>query len=505
MADFLSSTARRIAAVLFSEAIAVAIATPLSAAGAYATLPSRPAKVCGTAQAAGKQFTKGVTPVLFVHGFNSGPAMWTGGEAKVERSNKTLIDLVSQTGSTTAFTFDYRRFSNRWVTDKAIGHRLASTISCLRNLADRKVIVVAHSMGGLATQWAASDRGGRVGHNISAVVTLGTPYKGSWLAECTLNRNLDQRHPIECQAAETQFEECDEKQRSGKKQPAICRGVPSKIARQSKAVEGLANKNSEITNLAPWPSKGGPNVYPLAGKADFRLFGIFAVAGIEIGDKVVSVESATNGSRVATVECEAKDPQKDTCFHTMLHRNDTLARTVVGRIKMAIQREEGQSTPGRVELNRQRITVNGMGPLKLGMSRAQAEKALGARIPGIPDQPESFGRPCRDLPVMGGPKGLFLRFSRDELVAIRVSSAASTSISTASGIHRGSPRSTLLQTYGAEITTTSVDNGNEELLFEPSASKFEGRVIQFSVKDSKVDAFAAGEPFFADNLDCSSD
>ncbi|MER5223817.1 hypothetical protein [Streptomyces flaveus] len=252
MTDFLSSTARRIAVVLFTESIAVAIAalpSSGSAASAYAT-PSRPVKVCGAAQAAGKQFTKGVTPVLFVHGFNSGPAMWTGDEAK---------------------------------------------------------------------------------------------------------------------------------------------------------------------------------------------------------------------------------------------------------------KEEERSALGRVDLSRQRITVNGMGPLKIGMSRAQAEKAIGARIPGIPDQPEPFGRPCRDLPVMGGPKGLFLRFSRDELVAIRVSSAASTSISTASGIHRGSPRSTLLQTYAAEITTTSVDDGNEELLFEPSAPKFEGRVIQFSVKDGTVDAFAAGEPFFADNLDCSSD
>ncbi|MGW0793003.1 esterase/lipase family protein [Streptomyces sp. NPDC002911] len=462
---------------------------------------------------AGKQFAKGVTPVLFVHGFNSGPAMWTDNEAKVEKSNKTLVDLVSQAGSITAFTFDYRRFSNRWVTDRAIGHRLADTISCLRQEADRKVILVAHSMGGLAAQWAASDRGGRVGRNITAVVTLGTPYKGSWLAKCTLNRALDEGHIRECGEARKLFKKCDEIQRRGEKQPAACRGVPSEIARKSKAVEGLANKNSEITNLAPWP-KGGPDVYPLAGKAEFKtkerkgeagLFGVLAVAGIEIGDKVVSIESATNGGHIATVDCEAKDPQIDTCFHTMLHRNDILARTVVGRIKLALQREQEQSTPRRVDLSRQRITVNGMGPLNFGMSRAQAEKAIGARIPGTPDQPEPFGRPCKDLAVKGGPKGLFLRFSRDELVAIRVSPAASTSISTASGIHRGSPRSTLLRIYAAEITTTSVDNGNEEFHFEPSAPKFGGRVIQFSVKDGKVDAFAAGERFFADNLDCSSD
>jgi pimeloyl-ACP methyl ester carboxylesterase len=519
MADFLSSTVRRGAAVLFTESIALAVAmtmTPLSGtvASAYAA-PTQPTEVCGAAQVAGKQFSNGVTPVLFVHGFNSGPAMWTGEAAKVEKSNNKLVELVSRTGSVTSFTFDYRRFSTRWVTDRNIGPRLADTISCLRNRADRKVIVVAHSMGGLATQWAASDRGGRAGRNILAVVTLGTPHKGSWLAECTLNRAFDRGHFRECGEAREVFEECDQTQRRGEKQPVTCRGVPSKIARKSKAVEGLANKNSETANLAPWPSKGGPAVYPLAGKAEFGtrekrgeagLFGRLAVAGIEIGDKVVSVKSATNGGRTATVDCETTDPQKDTCFHTMLHRNDTLVRTVTGRIRITIQREETkQSTPRRIDLSRQRITVDGMGPLMFGMSRAQAEKAIREQIPGTPDQPEPFGRPCRDLSVKDGPKGLFLRFSRDELVAIRVSSAASTAISTASGIHRGSPRAALLQTYAPEITTTSVDDGNEELLFEPSAPKFGGRVIQFSVKDGKVDSFAAGEPFFADNLDCSSD
>ncbi|KPC81537.1 MULTISPECIES: hypothetical protein [Streptomyces] len=63
----------------------------------------------------------------------------------------------------------------------------------------------------------------------------------------------------------------------------------------------------------------------------------------------------------------------------------------------------------------------------------------------------------------------------------------------------------MLRTYGAEVTTTPVGDGPEELLFEPLAPKFGGRVIQFSMQESRVDAFAAGEPFFADNLDCLSD
>ncbi|GFE19029.1 hypothetical protein Sgleb_70760 [Streptomyces glebosus] len=59
-----------------------------------------------------------------------------------------------------------------------------------------------------------------------------------------------------------------------------------------------------------------------------------------------------------------------------------------------------------VDLSAQPITVNGMGPLRIGMSRQAAERAVGARIPDGPGGPE-----CRDLAVEGGPQNLSLRFS----------------------------------------------------------------------------------------------
>ena len=45
-----------------------------------------------------------------------------------------------------------------------------------------KVIIVAHSMGGLATRFAASMRGPAMPRKIGMVITIGTPNTGTPLA-----------------------------------------------------------------------------------------------------------------------------------------------------------------------------------------------------------------------------------------------------------------------------------------------------------------------------------
>ncbi|WP_328977804.1 hypothetical protein [Streptomyces canus] len=146
----------------------------------------------------------------------------------------------------------------------------------------------------------------------------------------------------------------------------------------------------------------------------------------------------------------------------------------------------------RVDLTRSSVTVNGMGPLRIGMSRDEAEKAIGV---SIPEGRRDTGRHCTDHVVQGGPKGLYLRFAYKRLVAIYVSQPAKT-ISTASGIHIGSTRGSVLNTYDGEITTNT-DYGNEKLVFAPVAPKFAGRVIVFDIIDDAVTSFIAGEPDFA--------
>ncbi|MET8080869.1 hypothetical protein [Streptomyces sp. NPDC005303] len=151
-------------------------------------------------------------------------------------------------------------------------------------------------------------------------------------------------------------------------------------------------------------------------------------------------------------------------------------------------RGAASEAPGRIDLTRERITVNGMGPLKLGMSREEAANVIGAPIPGK----ENRERFCTDFTVEGGPEGLYLRFVSDHLVAIYVQPSART-VLTRSGIHVGSTRRDVIDTYAGQITVVTPDYGGEELVFAPSAPEFAGKVIRFGISDGVVETFIAGE------------
>ncbi|MFD5858753.1 cutinase family protein [Streptomyces chartreusis] len=152
-------------------------------------------------------------------------------------------------------------------------------------------------------------------------------------------------------------------------------------------------------------------------------------------------------------------------------------------------------TPSRIDLSTQRVTVNGIGPLQIGMTRSEAEQAIGARIPDGPGGPN-----CKDLTVEGGPEGLLLRFSNDDrLVATYV--LAPSSIATASGIHRGSTREEVRETYAGEIEEPNTD----ELVFTPHGAQFAGKVITFAMDGDTVDSFIAGDETFTQPLPCGSD
>ncbi|MFH8394269.1 cutinase family protein [Streptomyces sp. NPDC018036] len=151
--------------------------------------------------------------------------------------------------------------------------------------------------------------------------------------------------------------------------------------------------------------------------------------------------------------------------------------------------------PHRIDLSTQHVTVNGIGPLKIGMSRSQAEQVIGARIP------DGLGGPdCKDLTVEGGPQGLLLRFSNDDrLVATYV--LAPSSISTASGIDRGSTRNDVLKTYAGAIEKPNT----HDLVFAPRGAQFQGKVITFALDHNVVDRFVAGDEKYAQPLPCGGD
>jgi pimeloyl-ACP methyl ester carboxylesterase len=121
-------------------------------------------------------------PVLFVHGINSGADTWDGPGDKPE---EWFPRKVSKLPHVTAWTFDYQQAQPAWVTDRRIGPALGTAIECLADASGHKVMVVAHSMGGLATQYAVSqpsrNPGGRIWQEVSEVITIGTPFHGSLL------------------------------------------------------------------------------------------------------------------------------------------------------------------------------------------------------------------------------------------------------------------------------------------------------------------------------------
>lgn len=110
-----------------------------------------------------------------MHGIISGPKFWQPDDPQ------SLFKLADKVDGAAAYAFSYRDAGLSWVTDDRIGPALADTINCLAEESGRQAVVVAHSMGGLATQFALAQDGGKIAKNVAKVVTLGTPFEGSLL------------------------------------------------------------------------------------------------------------------------------------------------------------------------------------------------------------------------------------------------------------------------------------------------------------------------------------
>lgn len=127
----------------------------------------------------------GSIPVLFVHGINEGPAIW---DPPSPSRIPGIPDQAAAIPGMTAWTFNYYHWSLDWVNTQQIGPNLATAISCLSHVSGKSVIIVTHSMGGLATQYALgrlpilrTSYGATLSPDVLAVINIGTPYQGSLL------------------------------------------------------------------------------------------------------------------------------------------------------------------------------------------------------------------------------------------------------------------------------------------------------------------------------------
>jgi len=122
-------------------------------------------------------------PVILVHGAAGSPESWG-----LPGDSASMFHQVDQIQGVWTSAFDYTTTSTRWVDDQANGPALAKYIRCVAQASaskdaggNGKVIIVAYSMGGLLTRYAATT-GGEAG-DIAKVITIGTPNTGDFLAD----------------------------------------------------------------------------------------------------------------------------------------------------------------------------------------------------------------------------------------------------------------------------------------------------------------------------------
>ncbi len=208
-----------------------------------------------------------VLPVLLVHGFNS-----SGESMGALRSRIQGFSLDSSVS-----VFDYSPWSFEWVTRPEIADRLRDTIICLSDLSAEsggpgRVAVLAHSMGGLAVRQAL---GGdpEMGDRVATVVTFGTPFAGSLLADDLLISLLEA------------FAELLE--------PIPGVDIPDDIDFPARI--GIAPGSPELAALPSWPAN--VSVFNNAGQFVIEKRFFFWTSEDEYGDLVVDQPSATAGQQ----------------------------------------------------------------------------------------------------------------------------------------------------------------------------------------------------------------
>lgn len=177
-----------VVSVLLTGLVPMTAATASSASSVDLTYacPSGFMPGADTAVLAGLQthpLSPGVPPVILVHG-------WTG-------SSQDMRPLAAALGAAlpvTPLLFDYANVSSEWAAQPVIEGCLAEFIAQVardyRNVGGNgKVVVVAHSMGGLAARFAAQERG--VAADLAGLVTVDTPHQGSPFGNTAIARLIE--------------------------------------------------------------------------------------------------------------------------------------------------------------------------------------------------------------------------------------------------------------------------------------------------------------------------
>ncbi|SDH30999.1 GDSL-type esterase/lipase family protein [Pseudonocardia oroxyli] len=317
-----------------------------------------------------------LVPVLFVHGFNSSDGVWRRdpsnpandpvldqGVSVAPDLSTTFAERVLAVQGTVGFSFDYSAAALQWVTDPAIAPALGTVIDCLARTTSNRVVVVAHSMGGLATRLALAtpERAARV----STVITLGTPNTGSVLAG--VGEVAGQAVPTA--AAKTALDlvlaSCTRNLTHSGSDGCGWPGLKNLAAGNTPAGLAMRPGTLELAALPPWPDS--VRVVAMAGRVTLSVGAL--VPGVplvdtgaiglgidaEIGDVVVGVDSAVAGADSEQVfDCRpgglnallrARAAAGSPCMHTNLPRLADAAIMAASATKRAVLAELADTDP----------------------------------------------------------------------------------------------------------------------------------------------------------------
>ncbi len=357
----------------------------LTAAGVLAVVDVGQAPAAGAASAISCDSVQSGTriPILLVHGFHSDATTW---------STQTINTLGTDAAHTCVATFDYGAHSTAWVTDPHIGKALANRVIALAGIsAVGKVIIVAHSMGGLAVRCAA-DSGcngevAGVSSKIAGVITFGTPNLGTFLKGYLRSDLVDAlavllASPGACHGGLVLLEN-------------LCPSVEA--LGTSAAAKAFTPGSSQLT-LLPALQATIP-VEAIAGsvKITDQLFDRSFAVG-DGGDLVVSEDSALAAQRevngvggTATVDCGSVDvfflvhPQSSEsllCVHTSETSDATFATLALATITKLVHASGvlGYWTDPTIV-----ATTHSLGAATLTMSVAQIESATRTTLREVGD------------------------------------------------------------------------------------------------------------------------
>jgi len=302
--------------VKISARHAVLVTTPLAGLLGLATPGTTPASAA-TVDCAVDIGSK--LPVILVHGLLSDSSVW--GD---DSTNNSMVHAIDRLPGLYVKTFDYNTNHVQWVTNPNVGPKLARQISC-EAAASRaaggagKVIVIGHSMGGLAIRFAATQtvQGRPVANDIGLVVTIGTPNLGSGWANLATN-------VVHSLCFNTAHSWCDEI-----------------LDAQASAFPGLKDGSDQLKAL-PWLPADTPTL-AIAGDVSLVLTEFQRRMTWHLSnDLVVSKASALQDIRKvgesggsSSISCEHDVPfthDLPVCWHSGLPHNPTVEQQVLHAI-----------------------------------------------------------------------------------------------------------------------------------------------------------------------------